>query len=100
MKLIYRVDIFRKAEQQIDYLEENFIRPLKDFEAKTGKVIMANKSRKTLQQIQGIIETNALYLTENNQVCGKSKSFEVCACSEIVSHCLYLSMMRCRMLST
>lgn len=52
-------------------MEENFIVPLKQFEAKAGKVILPKKDRRSLQKIQGIIETNAMYLTENNQVAGE-----------------------------
>lgn len=36
-----------------------------------GQIILAKKDRKTLERIHGIIETNALYLTGNNEVAGK-----------------------------
>jgi hypothetical protein len=61
----------RESERQIDYIERNFLNPLKEAERKTGKVILPEKDRRTLQKIHGIIETNALYVAGNNQVAGK-----------------------------
>jgi hypothetical protein len=61
----------RESELQIDYLEKNFLNPLKEAERMSSKVILAEKDRRTLQKIHGIIETNALYLAGNNQVAGK-----------------------------
>jgi hypothetical protein len=52
-------------------LEKNFLGPLKEAERKTGKVILAQKDRRTLQRIHSIIETNSVYLASNNQVAGK-----------------------------
>jgi hypothetical protein len=60
-----------ESERQIDYLENNFLNPLRKAEQKMGRVILTKKDRKTLQRIHGIIETNALYLTGSNEVAGK-----------------------------
>jgi hypothetical protein len=60
-----------ESERQIDYLERNFLDLLRDAEKKMGKAVLAKKDRKTLQRIHGIIETNAFYLTGNNEVAGK-----------------------------
>jgi hypothetical protein len=60
-----------ESARQIDYLEKNFLNPLKEAEKKSGKVILAQKDRKTLQKILGIIETSSLYLVSSNQVAGK-----------------------------
>lgn len=63
--------ISSESERQIDYLEKNYLQPLRDAEKKAGKVVLNKKDRRTLQKIHGIIETNALYLTGNNEVAGK-----------------------------
>jgi hypothetical protein len=52
-------------------LEKNYLHPLREAEKRAGKVILDKKDRRTMQRIQGIIETNAMFLTENNQVAGK-----------------------------
>lgn len=62
---------FKETENQIDFLEENFLEPLRQVEQKVGKIVLPKSDRKTLQKIFGIIETNALYLTEDNQIAGK-----------------------------
>lgn len=64
---------FRESEKQIDYLERNFLNPLAIAEENAGKIILAKKDRRTLQKILGIIETNALYLTGNNEISGESR---------------------------
>lgn len=57
---------------QIDFSEKYFLNPLNRVERKTGRVILTQKDRRTLQRIYGIIETNALYLTGNtSKVAGK-----------------------------
>jgi hypothetical protein len=61
----------RNAEKHIDYLEENFLKPLKQAEEKSGKILLAQKDRKTLQKIYGIIDRNAVYLTSNNEIAGE-----------------------------
>ncbi|KAG5666817.1 hypothetical protein PVAND_014827 [Polypedilum vanderplanki] len=63
-------DDFRRAEKHIDYLEENFLKPLKEAEEKSGKILLPQKDRKTLQKIYGIIDRNAVYLTEKNEIAG------------------------------
>lgn len=64
-----------ETELQIDYLERNFLNPLRQAEEKTGKVVLPEKDRRTSQKMFGIIETNALYRAKGNQVAGKF-SFE------------------------
>lgn len=51
--------------------------PLKEAELKAGKTILALKDRTTLRKIHGIIETNAPYLTDDNQVAGKLNKFKI-----------------------
>lgn len=64
---------FRESEEQIKYLEKNFLKPLKDAEEKSGKILLQHKSREVLHKIFGIIETNALYLTSFNEIAGKNQ---------------------------
>lgn len=63
---------FREAEDRINYLEENFLVPLKKAEEKQGQVILPLKDKATLHKIFGIIETNAMYigLPTGSEICG------------------------------
>lgn len=56
-------DNFRDAEEKIDFIEENYFKPLIAAEEKMGKTILAQKDRKLLHKIFGIIETNAMYIS-------------------------------------
>lgn len=62
---------FSESEKQISYLEENYLKPLRDAEAKANRILLPLKDRKTLHKIYGIIETNSSYLTSNNEIAGK-----------------------------
>lgn len=75
---------FRESEKQIKYLQENFLKPLRVAEEKAKKVLIPLKDRATLQRIHGIIETNSLYLTTNNEISGK----KACALN-LASTCVY-----------
>jgi hypothetical protein len=63
---------YKEAEERIDYLETNFLKPLQIAEEKNGQVILPLKDRKTLHKIFGIIETNAMYirLPTGTEICG------------------------------
>ena len=63
---------FREAEERINYLEENFLNPLKKVEEKMGQVILPLKDKATLHKIYGILETNAMYinLPTGSEICG------------------------------
>lgn len=63
---------YREAEDRINYLEANFLNPLKQAEEKSGQVILPLKDKKTLHKIFGIIETNAMYisLSTGTEICG------------------------------
>lgn len=67
---------FRESEKQISYLEENYLKPLRDAEKKANRILLAFKDRKTLQKIHGIIETNSSYITSNNEIAGKTEIVE------------------------
>lgn len=54
---------FKEAEDRINFLEENFLKPLKKAEEKSGQTILPEKDKKTLHKIFGIIETNAMYIS-------------------------------------
>jgi hypothetical protein len=54
-------------------LQENFLHPLKLAEEKANRVLVPKKDRAILQRIHGIIETNSLYLTANNEISGKNE---------------------------
>lgn len=75
---------FRESEKQIKYLQENFLKPLRVTEEKAKKVLIPLKDRATLQRIHGIIETNSLYLTTNNEISGK----QACALN-LASTCIF-----------
>ncbi len=62
--------IYREAEKRIKYLENNYLEVLKIAEEKSGKVLLPLKDKKSLHKIYGIIETNAMYLTTNNDIAG------------------------------
>ncbi|XP_070502422.1 SET domain-containing protein SmydA-8-like [Chironomus tepperi] len=61
---------FVESSKQIDYLEKNFLKPTKDDAEKLDKLSLPLKDRETLKRIYGIIESNAVYLTANNEVAG------------------------------
>lgn len=63
---------FKEAEDRINYLEENFLKPLKKAEEKSGQVILPEKDKKILHKIFGVIETNAMYisLATGTEICG------------------------------
>jgi hypothetical protein len=67
---------YSESSKQIDYLERNFLKPTKDDAEKLDKLSLPLKDRETLQRIYGIIETNALYLTTNNEVAGNVSEAE------------------------
>lgn len=54
---------FKEAEDRINYLEDNFLTPLKKAEEKSGQVILPIKDKKILHKIFGVIETNAMYIS-------------------------------------
>ncbi|CRK99828.1 CLUMA_CG013136, isoform A [Clunio marinus] len=63
---------FKEAEDRINYLEDNFLKPLKKAEDKSNQVVLPIKDKKILHKIFGIIETNAMYinLANGNEICG------------------------------
>lgn len=61
---------FREADKRIKYLDENYLQLLVKAEEKTGKTLLAEKDKKILHKLYGIIETNAMYLTTNNDIAG------------------------------
>ncbi|CAO1315134.1 unnamed protein product [Diamesa serratosioi] len=58
----------KESENQIEYLEKNFLKPLKEAEMKSGAIVLKKNNHRIMQQIYGIIETNAMYLSEYNEV--------------------------------
>lgn len=54
---------YKDADEKINYIEENYLEPLLKAEEKMGKTILAQKDRKLLHKIFGIIETNAMYIS-------------------------------------
>lgn len=71
-KLRKSSDNYKDAEEKIDFIEENYLKPLLKAEEKIGKTILSLKDRKTLHKIFGIIETNAMYisLSTGSEICG------------------------------
>lgn len=60
----------RESENQIEYLEKYFLLPLKEAEKKSGIIVLHKNNHRIMQQIHGIIEMNAMYLSEYNEVSG------------------------------
>lgn len=63
---------FKEAEDRINYLEDNFLKPLKKAEDNSGQTILPEKDKKALHKIFGIIETNAMYISlpTGTEICG------------------------------
>lgn len=63
---------FREAEERINYLEHNFLKPLRKAEDESRQTILPQKDKKILHKIYGIIETNAMYisLSTGTEICG------------------------------
>lgn len=63
------VDNFREYDERVvDYLEENFLRPLKLLEAESNTPILPDVSRETLHQICGIVDVNSLEINQGGEV--------------------------------
>ena len=70
INVINNFNFFRESQARINYLQENYLKPLKIAEEKANRILMPLKDVKTLESIYGIIETNSVYLTSNNEVSG------------------------------
>jgi hypothetical protein len=63
---------FCEAEDRINFIETNFLNPLKAMEAKSGQKLLPENDRKILHKIFGILESNSHYisLSTDAEICG------------------------------
>ncbi|KAF7280479.1 hypothetical protein GWI33_005821 [Rhynchophorus ferrugineus] len=79
------------SSRVVDYLHDNFFVPMRMLEGKSGREVLKDISKETIQKICGIIDVNALeinqdaevtalyptaYLMEHSCVCNTSHTFE------------------------
>ncbi|KAK9885451.1 hypothetical protein WA026_010947 [Henosepilachna vigintioctopunctata] len=62
-------DVYNEVQDRIfNYLDDNFFRPLKCMEMKTGKSILPDTSKETIHKICGIIDVNALEINQYSEM--------------------------------
>ncbi|KAL3272852.1 hypothetical protein HHI36_014313 [Cryptolaemus montrouzieri] len=62
-------DTYNDIQDRVfNYLDDNFFRPLKCMEMKTGKNILPDTSKETIHKICGIIDVNALEINQDAEI--------------------------------
>lgn len=58
-------EIFKAVQEKIQILEDNYLKPLKDYEKEIGQLIIPKVSPDIIHRIYGILDVNATELTED-----------------------------------
>lgn len=58
------VTLYRAVQEKVSYVEENYIKPLKAFEKKSGQSILSQVSTDIMHKIFAILDVNATEITE------------------------------------